>query len=130
MAERTLRRGAVYLIGSYTFPHEIGSSPKPRPVIVLQDELENQNPHYPFVIIAPLTSRKVNTIYPEDVLLPAGVANLPVTSKVLLGLICSVEKAALTRWLGQMDNMHMTLIDAVLQRLIGLSTMLAKSSEA
>jgi hypothetical protein len=36
----------VYLIGSYTFPHEIttGGSAKPRPVIVLQDELENRNP--------------------------------------------------------------------------------------
>lgn len=120
----------MYLIGSYTFPHEIGSSTKSRPVIVLQDELENQNPHYPFVMIAPLTSRKVNTIYPEDVLLPAGAANLPVISKVLLGLICSVEKAALTRWLGQMDNVRMAQIDAVLQRLIGLSTTNAKPSES
>ena len=124
MAERVLRRGAVYLIGSYTFPHEIatGGSAKARPVIVLQDELENRNPHYPFVIIAPLTSRKVDAIYPEDVLLPAGVANLPVPSKVLLGLICAIEKTALTRWLGQVDDVHMTQVDAILQRLLGLST--------
>lgn len=131
MPERPLHRGAVYLIGSYTFPHEIGgSSAKSRPVIVLQDELENQNPHYPFVIVAPLTSRKVDATYPEDVLLPAGVANLPVPSKVLLGLIYSVEKAALTRWLGQVDNIRMAQIDAVLRRLIGLSTMTEKPSKA
>ncbi len=125
MAERALRRGAVYLIGSYTFPHEIatGGSAKARPVIVLQDDLENRNPHYPFVIVAPLTSRKVDTIYPEDVLLPAGAANLPVPSKVLLGLICAVEKTALTRWLGQVDDVRMAQIAAVLPRLLGLSAL-------
>ncbi len=125
MAERVLRRGAVYLIGSYTFPHEIatGGSAKARPVIILQDALENRNPHYPFVIVAPLTSRKVDAIYPEDVLLPAGVANLPVPSKVLLGLICAVEKTALTRWLGQVDDVRMAQIAAVLPRLLGLSAL-------
>lgn len=78
-----MRRGAVYLLRGYTFPHEKGSggAAKARPVLILQDDVENRNPHYPFVIVAPLTSRKVDAIYPEDVLLPKGTANLPVNSK-------------------------------------------------
>ena len=122
MAERAFCRGAVYLIQGYTFPHEsaTGGVAKARPVLVLQDDLENRNPHYPFVIVAPLTSRKVDAIYPEDVLLPAGAANLPVPSKVLPGLVFAVEKTALTRWIGQVDDDHMAQIDAVLQRLLGL----------
>lgn len=122
MVERVLRRGAVYLIEGYTFPHEsaTGGIAKTRPVVILQDDLENQNPRYPFVIVAPLTSRKVDAIYPEDVLLSAGAANLPVPSKVLLGLIFAVEKMALARWIGQVDDRHMAQIDAVLQRLLRL----------
>ena len=68
---------------------------KERPVLILQDDVENRNPHYPFVIVVPLTSRKVDAIYAEDVLLPKGIANWPVTSKALLGLIFAVSKETL-----------------------------------
>lgn len=71
MAEPQLRRGAVYLLRGYTFPHEKSpdGAAKSRPVLILQDDqghlgdVENRNPHYPFVIVAPLTSRKVDAIY-------------------------------------------------------------------
>lgn len=90
-------------------------------VLILQDDIENRNPHYPFVIVVPLTSRKVDAIYAEDVLLPKGTANLPVTSKALLGLIFAVSKEALLRWIGQVDEDHLVQVDAVVQRLLGLS---------
>jgi mRNA-degrading endonuclease toxin of MazEF toxin-antitoxin module len=111
------------LLCGYTFPHERGSGDvtKARPVLILQDDVENRNPRYPFVIVAPLTSRKVDAIYPEDVLLPKGTANLPVTCKVLLGLIFAVTKEVLARWIGQVDEDHMAQVNAVLQRLLGLS---------
>lgn len=123
LPEPSLRRGAVYLLRGYTFPHErdSGGGDKARPVLILQDDVENRNLRYPFVIVAPLTSRKVDAIYPEDVLLPRGTANLPVTSKVLLGLIFAVSKEALVRWIGQVDKEHMAQVNAVLQRLLGLS---------
>jgi mRNA-degrading endonuclease toxin of MazEF toxin-antitoxin module len=94
---------------------------KARPVLILQDDAENRNPRYPFVLVAPLTSRKVDAIYPEDVLLPKGTANLPVTSKALLGLIFAVTKEELVRRIGQVDEHHMAEINTVLQRLLGLS---------
>ena len=123
MPEPKLRRGAVYLLRGYTFPHERGSGgvAKARPVLILQDDVDNRNPRYPFVIVVPLTSRKVDAIYPEDVLLPKGTANLPVTSKVLLGLIFAVTKEALVHWIGQVDEDHLAQVSAVLQRLLGLS---------
>jgi mRNA-degrading endonuclease toxin of MazEF toxin-antitoxin module len=108
LAEPQLRRGAIYLLRGYTFPHEQGSevASKARPALILQDDIENRNPRYPFVIVAPLTSRKVDAIYPQDVLLPQGTANLPVASKVLLGLTFVVTKEALVRWIGQVDGDH------------------------
>ena len=123
MAEPQLRRGAIYLLRGYSFPHEndSDSNTKARPVLVLQDDVENRNPHYPFVIVAPLTSRKVDAIFPEDVLLPKGTANLPVHSKVLLGLIFAVTKEALVRCIGQVDVDHIAQVDTVLQRLLGLA---------
>ncbi len=123
MSDPKLRRGAVYLLPGYTFPHErdSGGVAKTRPVLILQDDVENRNPHYPFVIVVPLTSRKVDAIYAEDVLLPKGIANLPVTSKALLGLIFTVNKEALIRWIGQVDEDHLAQVNAVLQRLLGLS---------
>ncbi len=87
MSDPKLRRGAVYLLPGYTFPHErdSGGVAKTRPVLILQDDVENRNPHYPFVIVVPLTSRKVDAIYAEDVLLPKGIANLPVTLRRFWG---------------------------------------------
>jgi mRNA-degrading endonuclease toxin of MazEF toxin-antitoxin module len=55
------------------------------------------------------------------VLLPKGTANLPVTSKVLLGLTFAITKEALVRWIGQVDQDHMARVNVVLQRLLGLS---------
>jgi len=122
LAELQLRRGAIYLLGVYRFPHEQGvdAATKARPVLILQDDAENRNLHYPFVIVAPLTSRKVDAIYPEDVFLPQGTGNLPVPSKVLLGLTFAVTKESLGRWIGQVDDDQMAQVNAVLQRLLAL----------
>lgn len=46
---------------------------------------------------------------------------MPVTSKALLGLIFAVTKEALIRWIGQVDEDHLAQVNAVLQRLLGLS---------
>ncbi len=123
MPELKLRRDSIYLLGEYNFPHQkgTGGKSKARPALVLQDDFENKNLRYPFVIVAPLTSQKVDTIYPEDVLLPKNTANLPVTSKVLLGLIFATKKKSLVRHIGKVDKEFMTQIDAVLQRLLGVS---------
>lgn len=131
MAEIPLRRGAMYLLRGYQFPHEKGSDAalKARPVLILQDDVENRNPHYPFVIVAPLTSRKVDAIYPEDVFLPQGTANLPVTSKVLLGLTFTVTKESLERWIGQVDVEYMARVDAVLRRVLGLAVPAVESED-
>jgi mRNA-degrading endonuclease toxin of MazEF toxin-antitoxin module len=53
--------------------------------------------------------------------LPQGTANLPVTSKVLLGLIFAVTQEALVRWIGQVGEDYMAQVNVVLQRLLGLS---------
>ena len=46
-----IERGEIYL-ASFSFPHE--GTDKVRPVIVLQCDEDNQNEHYPFVLISPI----------------------------------------------------------------------------
>ena len=123
MPEFELRRGEIYLLKKFSFPHEKNFSnvAKSRPILVLQDNVENKHPRYPYVIVAPLTSQKTDSIYPQDVLLPKGTANLPVTSKVLLGLIVTIEKQALVRRIGKLDDRYVAQVDGVLKRLLGFA---------
>lgn len=117
-----VRRGDIFLAEGYVFPHERTSASvsKPRPVVILQHDADNRNLRYPFVVAAPLTSRKVDAIFPQDVYLPQGAGGLPLPSKVLVGLILALEKKALIRKVGHLDVNHLGQIDVVLRRLVGL----------
>jgi len=86
-----IRRGEIHL-ASFVFPHE--RTTKTRPVLVLQCDEDNENPYYPFVLIAPLTTRKVETIYQQDVFLPKGEGDLKEDSKVLLGALTAMKKTS------------------------------------
>lgn len=79
-----IQRGEIFL-ASYHFPHEDRVVTKQRPVLVLQCDADNENPHYPLVIVAPITTRKIDRIYAQDVFLPEGEGGLDEYSKVLLG---------------------------------------------
>jgi mRNA-degrading endonuclease toxin of MazEF toxin-antitoxin module len=108
---------------TYTFPHERGDSAggaeieKKRPVLILQNDADNRNTHYPLVQAAPITTQKTDRIYEQDVLLPAGEANLEQTSKALLGLTQPFLKARLGQKLGQVSSERMREVDLKLLRL-------------
>jgi len=120
-----MRRGDVYMT-AYTFPHErgVGASrhhaEKERPVLVLQNDADNDNPHYPLVMAAAITSQKTQRVYQQDVVLPAGEANLRQDSKVLLGLAQPFLKAALVRKVGALSPTKMREVDLKLSRLLAL----------
>ncbi|MGB0386553.1 MAG: type II toxin-antitoxin system PemK/MazF family toxin [Ardenticatenaceae bacterium] len=119
-----IRRGDVYLIG-YAFPHEQDSTQvaddekKKRPILILQNNPDNNNQRYPLVSGAPITSQKVSRIYPQDVFLKAGEANLEQDSKVLLGLTQAFPKTQLEQRLGHLSRSKMKEVDAKFLRLFG-----------
>lgn len=95
-----IKRGETYL-ATFSFPHEVKN--KARPVIVLQCDDDNENKYYPFVLIAPITTKKVKAIYQQDVLLPKGVGGLKEDSKVMLGALTAITKASLVKRLGVVE---------------------------
>lgn len=123
MQHRDIQRGDVYW-ATYVFPHERDDSivedvEKQRPILVVQNNMDNQNVHYPLVLAAPITTRKTNRIYEQDVLLPAGVANLEHASKVLLGLTQPFLKKRLGQKIGRVSPPKMHEVDLKLLRLFG-----------
>ncbi|MEE8585328.1 MAG: type II toxin-antitoxin system PemK/MazF family toxin [Acidobacteriota bacterium] len=75
-----------------------------RPVLVVSREHINQV--LPVVNVIPLTSRKSpkRPIYPNEVLLPAGTAGLPVASIALCYQIRTLDKNRLLKDFGSIAN--------------------------
>ena len=87
---------------------------KTRPVLIISDEAVNQL--LSVVNALPITSRKQDRkIYPNEVLLRAGVAGLPLESIVLCQQIRTLDKKRLIKHLGTIDDS--TIRTEVLQSL-------------
>lgn len=118
---KVLKWGGVYM-ARYVFPHEAGEPgvEKVRPVLVLQNDEDNLDERYPIVLAAPITTRKVDRLYQQDVFLPRGEAGLDRESKILLGLIRAFLKKDLTDYVGQVSPEVMREVEIKLLRLLGL----------
>lgn len=126
MPQEPIQRGDIYWV-AYAFPHEKPSPlaggnevQKQRPILILQNTEDTRNSYYPLVLAAPITTQKTDRVYAQDVLLPAGEANLQRTSKVLLGLAQPFLKTHLGQRLGSLSPAAMREVDARLLRLFGL----------
>ena len=85
-----------------------------RPVLVVSETALNDV--LPVVNVLPVTSRKQNRrVYPNEALLPAGAAGLPVESIVLCYQIRTLDKRRLLKIFGTLDDT--TLRDEVLEAL-------------
>ena len=75
-----------------------------RPVLVISRERLNQL--LPVINVVPLTSRNSpqRTIYPNEVLLAAGITGLTVSSIVLCYQIRTLDKRRLERRIGVLDD--------------------------
>jgi mRNA-degrading endonuclease toxin of MazEF toxin-antitoxin module len=85
----------------------------------VQNDVDNVNTFYPLVQAAPITTQKTERIYEQDVLLPAGEANLQQRSKVLLGLTQPFLKARLAQRVGRVSSVKMREVNLKLLRLFG-----------
>lgn len=86
-----------------------------RPVLVISRERINQL--LPVVNVIPLTSRKSTSrvVYPNEVLLPSGVAGLRVASIALCYQIRTLDKSRLERDLGELVdvNLRREILEAI-----------------
>jgi mRNA interferase MazF len=90
-----------------------------RPALVISPELINR--HSPVVLVAAVTSRKVDRIYPFEALIEPPEGGLRVRSKVLLMQLRAVDKRRLTGALGRIEKQTMAIVEKALKIATGLT---------
>ena len=104
------RRGEVYLVN---FDPTLGAEiKKTRPALILQNDIANR--HSPITIVAAITSRFDESLYPTEVLIRAAEGGLTVDSVVLLNQIRSLDKQRLVRRLGVIKPATMEQVEQAL----------------
>ena len=109
-------RGEVYFVAlDPTLGAEIR---KTRPALILQNDIANRSS--PITIVAAITSKFDEELYPTEVLVRAPEGGLEADSIVLLNQIRSVDRRRLMRRTGRLVPATMRLVDRALMLSLGL----------
>lgn len=110
------KRGEVYLVN---FDPTLGSEiKKKRPALILQNDVANR--YSPITIVAAITSRFEEPVYPTEVLVEPPEGGLKVESVVLLNQIRSLDKQRLIQRLGALRPETMEKVDQAIEISLGL----------
>ena len=109
-------RGEVYLVN---FDPTLGSEiKKTRPALILQNDIANE--HSPITIVAAITSKFDNALYPTEVEISAGEGGLKQDSVVLLNQIRSIDCKRLSKKLGKVESSTLKKVDLAVKISLGL----------
>lgn len=89
------------------------------PALVLSPDLVNQ--HSPVILVAAITSRKTDRVYPFEALVEASDGGLELRSKVLLLHLRSVDRRRITGHYGDLSPEAMTRVETALRIATGLT---------
>lgn len=117
MASSDLRRGDVVWV--HLDPVEGSEQGGRRPALVLSPDLINE--HSPVVLVAAITSRKTEKVYPFEALVPPPEGGLVERSKVLLMQLRSLDKRRLDGILGHLQPETLRKVDEALRIATGLT---------
>ena|SRR5215471_642072 len=106
----------VYLV---SFDPTLGAKiQKTRPALIVQNDIANR--HSPITIVAAMTSRFDEPLYPTEVLIQPPEGSVTVPSVVLLDQIRSIDKRRLVRRLGILTPATMARVDRAILISLGL----------
>jgi mRNA interferase MazF len=109
-------RGEVYLVN---FDPTIGSEiEKTRPALIIQNDIANE--HSPITIVAAITSKFDDNLYPTEVEIFAGEGGLKQNSVVLLNQIRSIDSQRLVKRLGKIEDSTLRKINLSIKISLGL----------
>ncbi len=117
-AQRTIQpiRGEIYLVN---FDPTIGSEiSKTRPALIIQNNIANESS--PITIIAAITSKFDDRLYPTEVLIEPPEGGLKITSVILLNQIRSIDRQRLIKRLGVISPEKLSEVDRSIQISFGL----------
>jgi mRNA interferase MazF len=106
-----IKRGEIYLAALDPVQgHEIA---KTRPVVVVSND--KNNAYSGTVTILPLTSQNSKTVYPFEVFLARGQANVPKDSKIKADQIRTLDKNRLIKHVSSLDKKNLEAIDRAMK---------------
>jgi len=106
-----IKRGEIYLAAlDPVMGREIA---KTRPVAVVSNDKNNE--FSGTVTILPLTSKNIQMVYPFEVFIAQGIANLPKDSKIKADQIRTLDKKRIIKRIGALDQKGLNAIDAALK---------------
>ena len=109
-------RGEIYLVN---FDPTIGSEiNKTRPALIIQNDLANQNS--PVTIIAAITSKFDDRLYPTEVRIDPPEGGLKTISVVLLNQSRTIDRQRLIRRIGAIGSGELNEVDRAIQISLGL----------
>jgi mRNA interferase MazF len=91
---------------------------KTRPALILQNDIANRSS--PITIVAAITSKFDQELYPTEVLVRTPEGGLDADSVVLLNQIRSVDRRRLVRRIGRLTPETIRLVDRALLLSLGL----------
>jgi mRNA interferase MazF len=84
-----------------------------RPCVIIQNDLGNRLS--PVVIVAVLTSRHLQHLYPTDVIVDSEASRPQAPSRVLLNQIRTIDKSRLGRYVGRLTDDELLAVDEALR---------------
>ena len=114
-----MKRGDIWIARGFHFAHESDKQDKERPVLILQNDEDNNAPSYPLVFIVPLTTQKLCRIYKQDIFIPAYTCGLDTDSKLLFGMLRAIPKKILIYKIGEIPKNIQEEINIKLLRMFG-----------
>ena len=121
MATRSMspRRGEVYLVN---FDPTLGAEvKKTRPALVIQNDIANQ--HSPITIVAAITSKFDQKLYPTEVAILAGEGGLTLDSVAMLNQVRSIDHQRLVKRLGALKPETMAQVNKAIRISLSLIEM-------
>ncbi|MBM4314246.1 MAG: type II toxin-antitoxin system PemK/MazF family toxin [Deltaproteobacteria bacterium] len=111
-----IKRGEIYLAAlDPTLGREMA---KTRPVVIVSNDKNNE--FSGTVTILPLTSKNLQKIYPFEVFLSQGHANLPKDSKIKADQIRTLDKSRIIKSIGVLGKKDLEAIDRAMKIHLGL----------
>jgi mRNA interferase MazF len=109
-------RGDIYLVN---FDPTIGSEiSKTRPALIIQNNIANESS--PITIIAAITSKFDDRLYPTEVLIEPPEGGLKTNSVILLNQVRSIDRQRLIRRIGAIGSAKLSEVDRAIQISFGL----------
>lgn len=111
----TIKRGGIFIA---TLNPVIGKEiSKTRPVVVISNNINNK--YSGTVTVLPLTSKKLDKIYPFEVLLSKGAGNLPKDSKLKADQISTLDQSRLISKIGIIKEEDMEEVEKAVKIHLG-----------